>query len=345
MADWAKPTISSNYLEVLALLGARDTDAATQFATGTPENTPVGAVKFSRTARRWEAWNGEAWAPLAAKYAISIDGDAAGAPWAGITGKPDAFTPAAHSHAASELAALLGSATPKPSAATASAGTAAKAAREDHAHQLPANATQSAAGLMSAADKAALDALPGQVSAADAKATAATNAATAADGKATEAKNTADAAKLTADGLSANVNAVDVKATNAASAAAIAQAAADAAQNTANAAKSSADSSVKTVNGQAPVGGNVSIPVASVGYKFDLVWQGSINKNLYTDLLANFGPGLYAVEQDNLVAHLSVTMKSTAATEGATADVYAAAKQWRHSNSISAATRTIWRIL
>lgn len=263
MADWAKPTISSNYLEVLALLGARDTDAATQFATGTPENTPVGAVKFSRTARRWEAWNGEAWAPLAAKYAISIDGDAAGAPWAGITGKPDAFTPAAHSHAASELAALLGSATPKPSAATASAGTAAKAAREDHAHQLPANATQSAAGLMSAADKAALDALPGQVSAADAKATAAASTATAADGKATEAKSTADAAKLTADGLAANVNAVDVKATNAAGAAANAHAAADAAQNTANAAKSSADSSVKTVNWVAPVGGNVSIPVPS----------------------------------------------------------------------------------
>lgn len=256
MADWAKPTISSNYLEVLELLGARDTDAATQFATGTPENTPVGAVKFNRTARRWEAWNGEAWAPLAAKYAISIDGDAAGAPWAGITGKPDAFTPAVHSHAASELAALLGSATPKPAAATASAGTATKAAREDHAHQLPANATQSAAGLMSAADKAALDALPGQVSAVDAKATAATNAATAADGKATEAKNTADAAKLTADGLAANVNAVDVKATNAASAAAAAHALADAA-------KSSADSSVKTVNGVAPVGGNVSVNISA----------------------------------------------------------------------------------
>ena len=173
MADWAKPTLTSSYANFLSEMAARDTDAVTQFASGTPANLPVGAVRFNRTARKWEAWSGSAWADLASSYAISVTGSAGAVAWSGVSGKPASYPAEAHRHNAAELDNVLATAAAKPLAAAATVGTSGKAAREDHAHPLPGVATASANGLMSSADKKALDAVPGQVSAAQSAASAA----------------------------------------------------------------------------------------------------------------------------------------------------------------------------
>ncbi len=180
MADWAKPTLTSSYANFLSEMAARDTDAVTQFASGTPANLPVGAVRFNRTARKWEAWSGSAWADMASSYAISVTGSAGAVAWSGVSGKPASYPAEAHRHDAAELDNVLATAAAKPLAASATVGSSGKAAREDHAHPLPGVATAGTNGLMASSDKAALDAVPGQVLAAQSAASAAHAAA---DGK------------------------------------------------------------------------------------------------------------------------------------------------------------------
>lgn len=68
MADWSKPTLSSLYTDFLTEVKARDTDNATQFASGTPTNVPTNAIKWDTTANRWKKWDGSAWVELTSGY-------------------------------------------------------------------------------------------------------------------------------------------------------------------------------------------------------------------------------------------------------------------------------------
>jgi hypothetical protein len=59
-ADWSKPTLSDAYSDFLTYMKALTTDAATMFS-GTPTNTPTGAMKWNRTTDLLQEWSGAAW--------------------------------------------------------------------------------------------------------------------------------------------------------------------------------------------------------------------------------------------------------------------------------------------
>ncbi len=59
-ADWSKPTLSDAYSDFLTYMKDLSTDAATMFS-GTPTNTPTGAMKWNRTTDLLQEWSGAAW--------------------------------------------------------------------------------------------------------------------------------------------------------------------------------------------------------------------------------------------------------------------------------------------
>lgn len=74
MADWAKPTITSNYVVFVDEIKNRDIDAITLQAN-VVTNPPIGAIKLLRTPTMFQEWNGTAFVN---KY-ISIAGGGTGA--------------------------------------------------------------------------------------------------------------------------------------------------------------------------------------------------------------------------------------------------------------------------
>ena len=79
MANWANPTLTSNYVNFVTEVRDRDIDAARQFdpSNTTASNLPTGTIRWNSNTINWERWNGTAWAALSASYAISITGNAA----------------------------------------------------------------------------------------------------------------------------------------------------------------------------------------------------------------------------------------------------------------------------
>lgn len=79
MADHNKPTLSSQYPQVLSELDGRLKDLAAAFdpAKVSPTNVPANAVRWSSAAKKWQLWNGAAWGDLESEYAINISGSAA----------------------------------------------------------------------------------------------------------------------------------------------------------------------------------------------------------------------------------------------------------------------------
>ena len=60
MANWANPTITTNYDVFVNEAKDRDVDAATLFLNN-PTNPPVGAVQLYRPVPTFRTWNGSAW--------------------------------------------------------------------------------------------------------------------------------------------------------------------------------------------------------------------------------------------------------------------------------------------
>jgi hypothetical protein len=77
MADFNKPQVSDAYGDVLQAVRELLAECA-KFQDGSSNtNVPTGAVRFSSTNKRFEKWNGSAWAELIAKasdkYDINVD--------------------------------------------------------------------------------------------------------------------------------------------------------------------------------------------------------------------------------------------------------------------------------
>ena len=79
MANWNLPSITDLYTNVLAYIGNRLNDLALMLdsVSTSPTNLPTGAKRWNSTSKKWEVWDGSAWADMAALYAISISGNAA----------------------------------------------------------------------------------------------------------------------------------------------------------------------------------------------------------------------------------------------------------------------------
>ena len=73
MADWSKPTITSNYVTFVDEAKARDVDAITLTRTAIT-NPPVGSVKLLRTPIAFQEWTGAEYGTLV----LSIDGGGTG---------------------------------------------------------------------------------------------------------------------------------------------------------------------------------------------------------------------------------------------------------------------------
>lgn len=77
MADWSKPTTTSNYsTEFIQELDGRIDDNAFQNdpAITTVTNPPTNMIRWTSASSKWQKYNGSIWSDLAATYAISISG-------------------------------------------------------------------------------------------------------------------------------------------------------------------------------------------------------------------------------------------------------------------------------
>jgi len=82
VADWLKPTITSDYINFVAEVSGRLDDAAQMFVSD-PTNQPVGAIRYQRSTNLLQEWDGAAWQ----NKVISIAGGGTGASTpAGILG-------------------------------------------------------------------------------------------------------------------------------------------------------------------------------------------------------------------------------------------------------------------
>jgi hypothetical protein len=116
MANWANPTLTSNYTNFVTEVKDRDTDAAVWFEGVTPTNTPTNAKRLNTSTGRFEKWNGTAWVDAVATFtfpAVTVAGattlngnvtlgDAAG-DTVTITGTPTFSAPATFSNATSPI--------------------------------------------------------------------------------------------------------------------------------------------------------------------------------------------------------------------------------------------------
>lgn len=79
MADWNKPTTTSNYsTEFIPEISNRLLDVAkgNDPALVTVTNVPTGMIRWNSASGKWEKYSGAAWGDLAATYAIAISGNA-----------------------------------------------------------------------------------------------------------------------------------------------------------------------------------------------------------------------------------------------------------------------------
>lgn len=74
MADWNLPVLTSQYADFLTLLNAKIADAASAFYA-TPSNQLTGALRYNRSTKIWEEWNGSSW--VAKEIAIAGGGTGA----------------------------------------------------------------------------------------------------------------------------------------------------------------------------------------------------------------------------------------------------------------------------
>lgn len=63
MANWNNPTAASNYLTFVTEVKDRDINAATLFSDSlsAATNIPTGAIRYNRSANKFQEWNGSSW--------------------------------------------------------------------------------------------------------------------------------------------------------------------------------------------------------------------------------------------------------------------------------------------
>ena len=79
MANWANPTLTSTYVNLVTEVKDRDLDLAKGLdpALVTATNLVAGVQRWNSVNNYWEKYNGTAWAALSSAYAINISGNAA----------------------------------------------------------------------------------------------------------------------------------------------------------------------------------------------------------------------------------------------------------------------------
>jgi len=60
MADWSLPVNTTNYVDVLTYLKARDVDAGT-LCYAAPTTPPTGMIQYLRAGNKFQEWNGSSW--------------------------------------------------------------------------------------------------------------------------------------------------------------------------------------------------------------------------------------------------------------------------------------------
>jgi hypothetical protein len=75
MADWNKPTTTSDYLAFVAEMNAKFVDTATQFGVQAAQNYPVGTMRFNRSLNYFDEFDGATFQPKV----ISLQGGGTGA--------------------------------------------------------------------------------------------------------------------------------------------------------------------------------------------------------------------------------------------------------------------------
>ena len=71
MANFANPTVGSNYTDFPAEIRASVNAALQQLSVGSHTNIPTGAIKFDTSANRWKKFNGSAFVDLTASYDLN----------------------------------------------------------------------------------------------------------------------------------------------------------------------------------------------------------------------------------------------------------------------------------
>ena len=63
MANWVKPEITDLYTDVLEYIKSRDVDAIT-LNKSTASSLPIGAIKYDRTGKKFQEWDGSIWVDI-----------------------------------------------------------------------------------------------------------------------------------------------------------------------------------------------------------------------------------------------------------------------------------------
>jgi hypothetical protein len=71
MANFANPTVGSNYTDFPGEIRASVNAALQQLSVGSHTNIPTGAIKFDTSANRWKKFNGSAFVDLTASYDLN----------------------------------------------------------------------------------------------------------------------------------------------------------------------------------------------------------------------------------------------------------------------------------
>ena len=70
--DFSLPTLTTGYADFVAAVKARDEDIAKMFDGTTSINLPIGAKRWSATAKKFEKFDGTSWSDLTTLYEIKV---------------------------------------------------------------------------------------------------------------------------------------------------------------------------------------------------------------------------------------------------------------------------------
>ena len=73
MANFANPTVGSNYTDFPGEIRASVDAALQQLSVGSHTNIPTGAIKFDTSANRWKKFNGSAFVDLTSTYDLNAN--------------------------------------------------------------------------------------------------------------------------------------------------------------------------------------------------------------------------------------------------------------------------------
>jgi len=73
MANFANPTVGSNYTDFPGEIRASVDAALQQLSVGSHTNIPTGAIKFDTSANRWKKYNGSAFVDLTSTYDLNAN--------------------------------------------------------------------------------------------------------------------------------------------------------------------------------------------------------------------------------------------------------------------------------